>query len=397
MESVAGAPVVGDDLFGREQELAHIWQMLERGAHVLMTAPRRVGKTSLMRELERDPRDGWIVAYADVEACTEPGGVIAEILGEIAEKEEFKKRYRDEMSDLFGKISERVSSISVATLKAEIRSAVKSNWKREAEKFRNLLRSSTPNDRKLLIIIDELPIPINNMLKNEEQRREAEIFLSWLRKLRQDQKLRNKVHTLVGGSIGMEGVMRRMGKSSLINDMKTYHLPSWSKETAAKFLRKLSEREQFQLGESLIEEMLALLQDPIPYHVHLFFEKLQTELADKSGLTSAESIKRCFDEQLAGFQGTAHLEHYKEKLESIFETQDEKSMAREILKAACIQQNGIKDSVIDAANSEDKEAFQLILNELIAEKFLEIENCSVRFCSNLLRCWWGKQVAGVRT
>ena len=397
MESVAGAPVVGDDLFGREQELAHIWQMLERGAHVLMTAPRRVGKTSLMRELERDPRDGWIVAYADVEACTEPGGMIAEILGEIAEKEEFKKRYRDEMSDLFGKISERVSSISVATLKAEIRSAVKSNWKREAEKFRNLLRSSTPNDRKLLIIIDELPIPINNMLKNEEQRREAEIFLSWLRKLRQDQKLRNKVHTLVGGSIGMEGVMRRMGKSSLINDMKTYHLPSWSKETAAKFLRKLSEREQFQLGESSIEEMLALLQDPIPYHVHLFFEKLQTELADKSGLISAESIKRCFDEQLAGFQGTAHLEHYKEKLESIFETQEEKSMAREILKAACMQQNGIKNSDINTANSEGKKTIQLVLNELIAEKFLAIENGNVRFCSNLLRCWWRKQVVGVRT
>ena len=397
MESVAGAPVVGDDLFGREQELAYIWRMLERGAHVLMTAPRRVGKTSLMRELERDPRDGWIVAYADVEACTEPGGVIAEILGEIAEKEEFKKRYRDEMSDLFGKISERVSSISVATLKAEIRSAVKSNWKREAEKFRNLLRSSTSNDRKLLIIIDELPIPINNMLKNEEKRREAEIFLSWLRKLRQDQKLRNKVHTLVGGSIGMEGVMRRMGKSSLINDMKTYHLPSWSKETAAKFLRKLSEREQFQLGESSIEEMLALLQDPIPYHVHLFFEKLQTELADKSGLMSAESIKRCFDEQLAGFQGTAHLEHYKEKLESIFETQEEKSVAREILKAACVQQNGIKNSDINTANSEGKKTIQLVLNELIAEKFLAIENGNVRFCSNLLRCWLRKQVVGVRT
>ncbi len=307
------------------------------------------------------------------------------------------KRYRDEMSDLFGKISERVSSISVATLKAEIRSAVKSNWKREAEKFRNLLRSSTPNDRKLLIIIDELPIPINNMLKNEEQRREAEIFLSWLRKLRQDQKLRNKVHTLVGGSIGMEGVMRRMGKSSLINDMKTYHLPSWSKETAAKFLRKLSEREQFQLGESSIEEMLALLQDPIPYHVHLFFEKLQTELADKSGLMSAESIKRCFDEQLAGFQGIAHLEHYKEKLESIFETQEEKSMAREILKAACMQQNGIKNSDINTANSEGKKTIQLVLNELIAEKFLAIENGNAGFCSNLLRCWWRRQVVGVRT
>lgn len=226
MESVAGAPVVGEDLFGRERELAHIWRMLERGAHVLMTAPKRVGKTCLMREMECDPRNGWIVVYADVEACTEPGDIIAEILGEIVKKEEFKKKFWDEMSDLFGKTAGWVNSISVAIFKAEIRSAMKSNWKREAEKFWNLLRSSTPNDRKLLIIIDELPTPINNMLKNEEQKREAEIFLSWLRKLRQDQKLRNKVHTLLGSSTGMESVMRRMGRSSLINDMTTYHLPS---------------------------------------------------------------------------------------------------------------------------------------------------------------------------
>lgn len=397
MESVAEAPVVGEDLFGRERELAHIWRMLERGAHVLMTAPRRAGKTSLMRELERDPCDGWIVAYADVEACTEPGGIIAEILGEITEKEEFKQKFWDEMSDLFGKTAGWVDSISVAIFKAEIRSAMKSNWKREAEKFWNLLRSSTPNNRKLLIIIDELPIPINNMLKNEEQKREAEIFLSWLRKLRQDQKLRNKVHTLVGGSIGMEGVMRRMGKSSLINDMATYNLPSWSKETAAKFLRKLSERERFRLDEPSIEEILTLLQDTIPYHVHLFFEKLQTELADKSDQMPAGLIERCFDEQLAGFQGAAHLEHHKEKLESIFETQEEINLAHEILKAACIQRSGVKDLDTDATNAEGKQAIQLVLNELIAEKFLKIENGNVRFCSNLLRCWWRKHVVGVRT
>ena len=196
----------------------------------------------------------------------------------------------------------------------------------------------------------------------------------------------------------MEGVMRRMGrKSSLINGMKTYHLPSWPKETAAKFLRKLSEHEQFRLDESSIEVMLALLQDPVPYHVHLFFEKLQNELASKSGPMLAESIERYFDEQLAGFQGTAHLEHYMEKLESIFETQEEMNMANEILKAVCMLQNGIKNSDIDATNSEGKKAIQLILNELIAEKFLAIENGDAGFCSNLLRCWWRKQVVGART
>lgn len=397
MESGAGAPVVGEDLFGREHEIAHIWRLLERGAHVLMTAPRRVGKTSLMRELERAPRNGWIVAYADVEACTDPSGIIAAILGEIAEKEEFKHRYWDEMFERFKKAAGRVSSVSVAIFKAEIRSAMKSNWKREAEKFQDHLRSSTLDDRKLLIIIDELPIPINNMLKNEEQKTEAEIFLSWLRKLRQDQKLRNKVHTLVAGSIGPEGVMRRMRKSSLINDVTTFRLPSWSKETAAMFLMKLGERKQLRLDDSSIDEMLTLLQDPIPYHVHLFFETLQTELATKSDPIPPGTIKRCFDEHLAAFQGDARLDHYKEKLEAIFETDEEMSEAREILRAACMQQSGIRDFGNDGDNSEGRQTTQSILNELIAEKFVNIENGSIIFSSNLLRCWWKKHIVGIRT
>lgn len=48
MQNITGQPVVGDDLFGRDYELKTLWERLERGEHVLLLAPRRVGKTSLM-------------------------------------------------------------------------------------------------------------------------------------------------------------------------------------------------------------------------------------------------------------------------------------------------------------------------------------------------------------
>ena len=82
------------------------------------------------------------------------------------------------MSDLFDKAAGWVDSISVAIFKAEIRSAMRSNWKRKAEKFQNRLHSLMPDDCRLLIIIDELPIPINDMIKDERRKREAELFLS---------------------------------------------------------------------------------------------------------------------------------------------------------------------------------------------------------------------------
>ena len=39
MRNVIGQPVVGDDLYGREYELARIWELLEQGEHILMLAP----------------------------------------------------------------------------------------------------------------------------------------------------------------------------------------------------------------------------------------------------------------------------------------------------------------------------------------------------------------------
>ena len=48
MRNIIGQPVAGDDLYGREYELDRLWEQLEQGEHILMLAPRRVGKTSLM-------------------------------------------------------------------------------------------------------------------------------------------------------------------------------------------------------------------------------------------------------------------------------------------------------------------------------------------------------------
>ncbi len=67
MRNVTGQTVVGDDLFGREYELGQLWEKLDIGEHLLMLAPRRVGKTSLMMELRRDPRPNWDVVYVDLE------------------------------------------------------------------------------------------------------------------------------------------------------------------------------------------------------------------------------------------------------------------------------------------------------------------------------------------
>lgn len=63
MRNMTGPPVTGEDLYGRRDDIERLWARLGRGEHLLMLAPRRVGKTSMMLELACDPGAGWDVVY----------------------------------------------------------------------------------------------------------------------------------------------------------------------------------------------------------------------------------------------------------------------------------------------------------------------------------------------
>ncbi|MDE0055406.1 MAG: hypothetical protein OXT64_14315 [Gammaproteobacteria bacterium] len=90
--NVTGPPVIGDDLYGRHQEVDQLWAALERLENLLMLAPRRVGKTSLMRELHPDPRANWDVVYVDVEDARGAADLFARVMAELAQHGRYRNR-----------------------------------------------------------------------------------------------------------------------------------------------------------------------------------------------------------------------------------------------------------------------------------------------------------------
>jgi len=48
-----GSPAIGDDFFDREKEISQIISILEKDS-ILLIAPRRFGKTSIMIGLEKE-------------------------------------------------------------------------------------------------------------------------------------------------------------------------------------------------------------------------------------------------------------------------------------------------------------------------------------------------------
>jgi len=98
LSNIVGNTVQGEDFFDREHELDRVLERLETD-NVLLLAPRRVGKTSLMyRVREKDKELGRLAAYLDLLSAVaknpegEPLRVLQSVLGARVQDPEQRDR-----------------------------------------------------------------------------------------------------------------------------------------------------------------------------------------------------------------------------------------------------------------------------------------------------------------
>jgi uncharacterized protein len=66
-----GSPLDPDDLWFRDEFLELLWETLKT-EHILLTAPRRTGKTSVMDHLAAHPKSGFSVVSVFVQDLDHP-------------------------------------------------------------------------------------------------------------------------------------------------------------------------------------------------------------------------------------------------------------------------------------------------------------------------------------
>lgn len=63
-----GPPVTGDDFYGRTEELSRAHKYLDTNHSLVLSAPRRIGKSSFAKRLIQDKQaEGWKCSYIDLE------------------------------------------------------------------------------------------------------------------------------------------------------------------------------------------------------------------------------------------------------------------------------------------------------------------------------------------
>ena len=330
MKPQAGAPVTGDSFFDRAAELRLLEAKVRGGSHVLLAGQRRMGKTSVAKELgQRLQADGWEFIFADVEDAASPQDVLRDI-AKAAHSVAGTRRLTAALGHWF---KENIEELSAQEFSVKLRATSDYAWRQQGEA---LIKACATHEASVLLVLDELPIFLSRLLAQEDGEQQAPLFLRWLRSMRQ-QYAGSSFALIVSGSVGMAPMVARMGMPDSINDLYAFRLGPWDRDTSIECLRRLASHSQIEADDEVFGAIYDRLGLGIPHFVQSFFARLQdfAVMNDRARLTASD-VESVYNSDLLGPAGNGDLLHYENRLQASLDD-DTYRVAMEIQAEAATQ------------------------------------------------------------
>ena len=397
LRKAGGNWVDGDRFFNRDAELEALTERVKDGTHTLLTAQRRMGKTSLVQELLRRLKSEgcFETIFVDLEASFTPADAISEIGAHSKAVQGVERRLRFWLANTLREAVDRIDTLEVHDVQVKLRAGIDAgNWR---DKGNEVFAALAENDRPVVLAIDELPILVNRLLKGNdycitpERRQAVDEFLSWLRRNGQDH--RGRVCLILSGSVSLEPILQQAGLNAHANIFSPFDLKPWNAETASACLAALAETYGIDLSLTVRQEMGRRLRCQIPHHVQQFFDYLHEDLRRVARReASLEDVDRVYTTEMLGVRGQMDLEHYESRLKMVL---GDKSypVALDILTEAAVSAGLLHSGAIDQyykyfQAEADPVSIKDILSVLEHDGYLARQGANYRFVSGLLEDWW---------
>jgi len=396
LKQAHGNWVAGERFWDREDELALFIERIEEGAHQLMVAPRRMGKTSFMQETARRLEDRYICLFVDLQKAHAAADAVVELSAAAHPHRDLWGKIKGVFSSIFETVAHTIDGVELGELKLTLRAGItKGDWAQKGDQLMNILAAS---EQPVPLLLDEVPIMVNRLLKGydysitSERRREADEFMSWLRE--NSVRHQGAVRMALSGSIGFEPILRQAHLSSTLNPFDPFKLDPWPEATAVGCLDALAAEYGVQFQDGVPAEMVRRLGCNIPHHVQMFFGHVYATCKKRKCMEfSIEDVDSVYETEMYGTRGHAELTHYEERLKLVL---GEKlfSLALELLTEAAVTGrltaqacNALKEDYSFEGQTV-AEAEKEVLLVLEHDGYLVRRPDGYGFVSSLVRDWW---------
>jgi hypothetical protein len=254
LKQAFGNWVEGDRFWDRENDIKLLINRIEEGAHIMLVAQRRMGKTSLMREISRRIQGKYICLFVDLQKAHDGPDAMVELSMAMQPYKPLWEKAKNIFTNILCSILEKVEKINIKEIGITLRAGLTpGNWKDKGDQLFSVIASE---EKPVVLLMDEVPLMINRMLKGEdftitpERRASVDEFMSWLR----DNSLRhqNNVRIVISGSIGFEPILNQARLSATINNFSPFELKPWDEIAAIGCLDALANEYGVKFQEGAI-------------------------------------------------------------------------------------------------------------------------------------------------
>jgi hypothetical protein len=381
--TVVGAVAEGDSYLGRPRLVRKFWKHVANGEHLLIAAPRRVGKTSFMREVENSPEPGFHPIYLIVESVVE-------------EKDLFRKLYAKAIDLVSTKadLSMKLGSL-LKRLKVEIGPDGPKLSATDPDGFNDLLilLKGLPAKEHFVFLVDEFSQAVENVRKKHGPEA-AVALLHKMRELRQDPDVVRRVSFVFAGSVGLEQIVGKLNSSHAINDVLAFDMPPFTAKEADQLIERILEGSGAEMPQAVREHLQEKLVWLIPFFIQVLMNEVEDILNEEQRATVTKKVvDQAFTKALAKRN---YYDHWHQRLSILFDT-TERRFAKELLNACSTGRPVAMDTAHDLGANKHKlpDTYMDVVRSLIHDGYLvrDSDTRTLRFASPLLMRWWAQTIA----
>jgi hypothetical protein len=383
MKANPGGQIATDAVVGRQQLLAILWETIEQQS-LVMTAERRIGKTTLIRMMADRPADGWLPVLQDLERCHTASEFAMAVYREV---HQFLGRT--------GKVTRRVKELLSALGGTEVGGLfrlpdqAKTPWKDVlTQSVEDLVHENQASEKRLLFLWDEVPFMLASIRDREGEQTAMEV-LDLLRALRQTH---GSLRMVVTGSIGLHHVLTSLRdkdyNNSPLNDMAAIAVPPLQEADAAHLAELLIEGESLKSPDPKATALaIAREADCFPFYLHHIVKALKIR-----GLEATpDNVARVVASHLVDANDPWELLHYRQRIPTYY--RDDQKPVLVILDELAGREtssvNELLNMLKNVSTFDDRERLLRVLSLLERDHYLKRdEDGRFRFQFPLIRRWW---------
>lgn len=375
---IIGKDATGKYYYRREEIEDEIWTEIRKGNNVLIAAPRRVGKTSVMKYLIENNENGYTLIFRNVQ-------------GIDTEKEFYKTIY-----DLIIKCLSRFkSNKKLIENYFKQKKITEISWSggitiEESEidylnEINNLIPELDVDGETIVLLIDELPEVLHNLHKKGKN----DIAKSIIKNLRQwrQEKGYEKLQFVLAGSVGIHYVVNLIdGRTSDINDLnKIYYQPLNENEVNA-YIDWATTDASVKYSDELKQYLRTKIQYFVPYFINLMLDEINNVAVRKNDILISEAdIDIAFENII---KNNDYFSDWKKRLSDYLPKEDFK-FVNEILKHIAHRNQITIQEIYNKAEIFDKtEDYMSFVRDLTQDGYIVENDNKYIFISPFLKEFW---------